>query len=83
MCHQPVRHRYYGFIRRLIQITLLERESMYASALAYVSAPSRGATRDALLWLSHTGYTSPTFIHSIESGNPEPCRVLIQFHGRR
>jgi hypothetical protein len=38
---------------------------------------------NALVWLSHTGYTSPTFIHSIESGNPEPCRVLIQFHGRR
>jgi hypothetical protein len=38
---------------------------------------------NALVWLSHTGYTSPTFIHSIESGNPETCRVLIQFHGRR
>ncbi len=38
---------------------------------------------NALVWLSHTGYTSPTFIPSIESGDPETCRVLIRFHGRR
>ena len=49
--HRLNYHGYYGFIRLLIQITLLERESTYALQ-AYVSAPSRGATRDALVWLS-------------------------------
>lgn len=38
---------------------------------------------DALVWLSHTGYTSPTFIPSVEFIDPETSWVLIQPQGGR
>jgi hypothetical protein len=38
---------------------------------------------NALVWLSHSGYTSPTFAPSVEFSDPETCGVWAQLQGGR